>query len=104
MKAFLEEEYGKTDYTDLTVLEVDEIFIRRGHSYMAVALDYLSGRVIWMGIARRADTLMRFFAGMTQDPKEHLQAIVLDMWDPFIKAVQDRVPHVKIVFHVQWRR
>lgn len=97
-KAFLEEEFGETDYTDLTVLAVDEISIRRGHSYMTVVLDYLTGRVIWMGRARRADTLMKFFDGMTQDQKEHLQAIVMDMWDPFIKAVQDRVSHVKIVF------
>jgi len=94
----LEEEFGETDYTDLTVLAVDEISIRRGHSYMTVVLDYLTGRVIWMGVARRADTLMKFFDGMTKEQKEHLQAIVMDMWDPFIKAVQDRVPHVKIVF------
>lgn len=86
-KTFLEEEYGETDYTDLTVLAVDEISIRRGHSYMTVVLDYLTGRVVWMGIARRADTLMKFFAGMTKEQKEHLQAIVMDMWDPFIKAV-----------------
>jgi len=97
-KAFLEEEYGETDYTDLTVLAVDEISIRRGHSYMTVVLDYLTGRVVWMGTARRADTLMKFFDGMTKEQKEHLQAIVMDMWDPFIKAVQERVPHVKIVF------
>ncbi len=97
-EAFLEEEFGETDYTDLTVLAVDEISIRRGHSYMTVVLDYLTGRVIWMGRARKADTLMKFFDGMTQEQKEHLQAIVMDMWDPFIKAVQDRVPHVKIVF------
>jgi len=41
---------------------------------------------------------MKFFDGMTQQQREHLQAIVMDMWDPFIKAVRDRVPHVKIVF------
>jgi len=97
-RAFLEEEFGQTDYTDLTVLAVDEISGRRGHSYMTVVLDYLTGRVIWMGIARRADTLMTFFDGMTKEQKEHLKAIVMDMWNPFIKAVQDRVPHVKIVF------
>ena len=97
-KAFLEEEFGETDYTDLTVLAVDEISIRRGHSYMTVVLDYLTGRVIWMSKARKADTLMDFFDGMTKEQKEHLQAIAMDMWDPFIKAVQDRVPHVKIVF------
>ena len=97
-KTFLEEKFGETDYTGLTVLAVDEIAIKKGHSYMTVVLDYLTGRVIWMGVCRRADTLMKFFDGMTQQQREHLQAIVMDMWDPFIKAVRDRVPHVKIVF------
>lgn len=97
-KAFLEEEFGQTDYSDLTVLAVDEISIRKGHTYMTVVLDYLTGRVVWMGKGRRADTFMKFFEGMTEEQIEKLEAIAMDMWDPFIKAVQDRVPHVKIVF------
>jgi len=97
-KTFLEEEYGQTDYEDLTILAVDEISIRRGHSYMTVVLDYLTGRVVWMGESRRADTLMKFFEGMTDEQIEKLEAIAMDMWDPYIKAVETKAPHVKIVF------
>lgn len=97
-KAFLEEEYGQTDYGDLTILAVDEISIRRGHSYMTVVLDYLTGRVVWMGEGRRADTLMEFFEGMTDEQIEKLEAIAMDMWDPYIKAVETKAPHVQIVF------
>ena len=97
-KAFLEEKFGQTDYTDLTVLAVDEISIRRGHSYMTVVLDYLTGRVIWMGKGRKAETFMQFFEGMTEDQVEKLEAIVMDMWDAYIKAVKTKAPHVKIVF------
>ena len=75
-KAFLEEEFGETDYTDLTVLAVDEISIRRGHSYMTVVPDYLTGRVVWMVTARRADTLIKFFDGMTKEQKEHLDRLL----------------------------
>jgi len=97
-KAFLEEEFGQTDYTDLTVLAVDEISIRRGHSYMTVVLDYLTGRVVWMGKGRKAETFMEFFEGMTDDQIEKLEAIAMDMWDAYIKAVETKAPHVKIVF------
>ena len=97
-KSFLEEEFGETDYTDLTVLAVDEISIRRGHSYMTVVLDYLTGRVIWMGKGRRANTFMKFFEGMMEDQIKKLEAIAMDMWDPYIKAVETKAPHVKIVF------
>ena len=97
-KTFLEEEFGETDYEDLTILAVDEISIRKGHRYMTVVLDYLTGRVVWMGEGRRADTLMEFFEGMTEGQIQKLEAIAMDMWDPFIKAVKTKAPHVKIVF------
>lgn len=97
-KTFLEEEYGETNYGNLTILAVDEIAIRKGHRYMTVVLDYLTGRVVWMGEGRGADTLMEFFEGMTDEQIEKLEAIAMDMWDPYIKAVETKAPHVKIVF------
>jgi len=97
-KAFLEKEYGQTDYGDLTILAVDEISIRRGHTYMTVVLDYLTGRVVWMGNGRKTATFMQFFESMTDDQIEKLEAIAMDMWNPYIKAVETKAPHVKIVF------
>lgn len=97
-KSFLEEEYCQTDYTDLTVLAVDEIAVKKGHSYMTVVLDYLSGRVVWMANERKAETLMKFFEGMTEDQRKNLKAIAMDMWDPYIKTVREKAPHVQIVF------
>lgn len=97
-KLFLEEKYGETDYQGLRILAVDEIAIRKGHHYLTVVLDYLSGRVVWIGKYRRALTLIRFFNRMPKKNRKALEAIVMDMWDPYIMAVMKKVPHVKIVF------
>lgn len=97
-KFFLEQEYGKTDYQRLRILAVDEIAIRKGHRYLTIVLDYLSGRVVWVGKHRRASTLIMFFNKMPKKKRDELEAIVMDMWDPYILAVQKKVPHVKIVF------
>lgn len=102
-QTFLEEEFGQTDYTGLRILAVDEIAVRKGHRYLTVVLDYLTGRVVWVGQDRKAETLKAFFAGMTTAQKQALQAIAMDMWAPYIKAVEEAVPHVQIVydlFHV----
>lgn len=96
---FLEQEFGVTDYTDLMVLAVDEIALKKGQlGYMTVVLDYLSGRVVWMGEGRKSDTLDGFFAGMTQEQKKAIQAVAMDMWEPFIKSVKTHCPQVRIVF------
>lgn len=97
-QGFLEKEYGQTDYEGLRILAIDEISIRKGHRYLTVVLDYLTGRVVWIGKDRKARTLKRFFAGMTEKQRKALEAIVMDMWDPYILAVELKVPHVKIVF------
>jgi len=97
-KAFLMEQYAQTDYRNLRILAVDEIAIRKGHKYMTVVLDYETGRVVWMGKDRSSDTLKEFFKGMSEEQKQNLDAIAMDMWNPFIRAVRESVPHVKIVF------
>lgn len=97
-KAFLEKEYGIPDLSGLKILAVDEIALRKGHRYMTVVLDYLSGRVVWIGRGRESATLSAFFDAMEDEEKESLEAIAMDMWAPYIKAVREKVPHVKIVF------
>ena len=97
-KHFLEAQYGKIDTSGVRILAVDEIAIRKGHRYLTVVLDYERGRVIWVGKHRRAKTLSRFFNKMPNRDRKTLEAIAMDMWDPYIKAIQKKVPHVKIVF------
>jgi transposase len=97
-KAFLEDEYGQTNYEGLRLLAVDEIAIKKGHRYMTVVIDYVTGRVVWMGKDRKKETLDAFFAGMTDQQKASVEAVAMDMWRPFITSVSEAVPHAKIVF------
>ena len=97
-KTFLEKQYGPTDYQGLRLLAVDEIAVKKGHRYMTVVIDYVTGRVVWMGKGRKKETLDAFFAGMTDEQKQRLEAIAMDMWQPYIASVTEAVPHAKIVF------
>lgn len=97
-KAFLEEAFGATDYRRLRLLAVDEIAIRKGQRYLTVVLDYESGRVVWLGEDRKQATLEAFFAGMSPKQRGAIQAVAMDMWDPFAAAVRAQVPQAAIVF------
>jgi transposase len=65
---------------------------------MTVVIDYETGRVVWMGEGRRKETLCAFFAGMTDAQKAGLEAIAMDMHEPYVQALGECVPHVKVVF------
>ena len=97
-KTYLETDFGDTDTTCLRILMIDEIALRRGHRYMTVVADYLSGRVIWMGLHRNKKTLDTFFATMTKSQKDAIEAVAMDMWEPFINRVRHHCPNAKIVF------
>lgn len=97
-KTFLEKEFGATDYTGLRILAIDEIAVRRGHRYLTVVLDYETGRVVWMGRDRNKETLSPFFQGMTETQRAQIQAVALDMWDPYINCIRRWCPEAKIVF------
>lgn len=98
-KQFLAEEFGATHCEGLRVLAIDEIALRKGQlGYMTVVLDYQSGRVVWMGQGRSMETLEAFFAQMSEEQKGAIEAVAMDMWEPFINRVQHHCPQAKIVF------
>jgi transposase len=87
-KHYLEVHYGNPSYDGLRILAVDEISLRKGHKYLTVILDYETGRVIHVGKDRKAKTLTRFFNQLSAKQKKSIEAVVMDMWDPYIKAVK----------------
>lgn len=90
----------------IRVLGVDETSFQKHHQYVTVMIDLERDRVLWVGDDRKAATLrqgLESFAGQL----DSLNAVVMDMWDPFIAAVRDTIPQwtEKIVFdryHVMW--
>jgi len=97
-KQALTERFGQTDYDGLERIAIDEIAVKKGHHYMTVVLDYDSGRVVWMGKGRQIATLDGFFENMPGDARDRIQAVALDMHEPYIQAVAKWCPSADIVF------
>lgn len=97
-KAALEEEFGDTDTSGLRLLAVDEIALLKGHRYMTVVLDYETGRVVWMGEGRRTETLAAFFELMSPQQRAAVEAVAIDMWAPYRRAVRQYLPNARVVY------
>ena len=97
-KEFLEKEFGQTDYEGLSILAIDEISTGKGQQYLTVVLDYTTGRVVWTGEGHDLETLDGFFGPMTKQQREGIQAVAIDMWDPYINRVGHYCPGALIVF------
>lgn len=83
---------------------IDEFSYRKRHNYVTVVFDHDRGRAVWAAEGRSAATLHRFFDELGEQRCAQLQTITMDMSAGYLAAINDRVPHVQIIFdrfHVQ---
>jgi len=97
-KKALQAEFGNTTYDGLKRLAIDEIAVKKGHNYMTVVLDYDTGRVIWMGEGRQTATIDKFFEAMPAEVRDGIEAVAIDMGEPYIQSVTRWCPRADIVF------
>jgi transposase len=90
------------DLRKLRFLGVDEVSVRRGHRYLTTVVDLETGRVVYVGEDRRVESLAPFFRRLKRIGVK-LEAVALDMWKPYAKAIRlsyRRLPLVYDVFHI----
>jgi transposase len=97
-KQYLQERFSQEEIGDPGIIVVDEISIRKGHSYLTAIVDWESGRVLWIGEGRRYETLKEFFDSLSEEQRASIEAVAIDMWDPYIKAIEEHCPQAMIVF------
>lgn len=79
---------------------IDEKSFLQRHQYVSIVVDLDEPRVLHVADDRRADSLAPYFQGLTALERNGIQAIAMDMWDPYRKTVREQVPdgEQKIVF------
>ena len=78
---------------------IDEISIRKGHTYRIVVSDLIRHRPIWFGGEDRSEASMALFYDWLGDKKSRgVRLAVMDMWKPFRNATLARAPQAAILF------
>ncbi len=81
----------------LQYLGVDEIAVKKGHNYLTVVVDLLTGQVVWVAEGRKASSLEDFLKKLKR-VKAQIKAIAMDMWPAYISAAKKYYPLDVIVF------
>jgi transposase len=81
------------------VIGIDEISVRKRHSYRIVVSDLLARRPIWFGGEDRSEASMAtFYDWLGPESSAKVRLAVMDMWKPFRNVTQDRAPRAAILF------
>ena len=90
-------------YKDLDAIGVDEVSYKRGHRYLTIVSDLVSGRVIWASEGKSGATLERFFQRLGKERARQISVVAMDMSEAYGTVVKDWAPQADIVydrFHV----
>jgi transposase len=101
-KRHLQQHYGKPKLRKLRQIAIDEIAVGKGHRYLTVVLDLVSGAVVFVGEGKGADALTPFWKRL-RPSRANIKAVATDMSLAYILAVREHLPravHVFDHFHV----
>ena len=87
-----------TQLTGLTSIGVDEVARAKGHDYMTVVYDMVSGHLIWVGTGRTAEVFSTFLTLLPIETASGIKAVAMDMGPAYQKSVKDCLPNADIVF------
>jgi transposase len=79
---------------------VDEKAFRKGHSYTTIVSDIDRSTIEYMADKRTRESLAGFYETLSETQREQIQAVAMDMWEPYLQATSAHVPDAseKIVF------
>ena len=98
----LQRRFGKPKLHKLQQIAIDEINIGKGHRYLTIVLDLLSGAVVFVGDGKGVDALKPFWKRLRRAHAK-IAAVATDMSAAYTRAVRDNLPravHVFDHFHV----
>jgi transposase len=96
---YMEAQLARAGTPGPRVIGIDEIAIRKGHSYRIVVSDLVRGRPIWFGGTDRSEASMgQFYSWLGEKKSWRLRLAVMDMWKPFRLATQAHAPQAAILF------
>jgi len=101
-KQDLQRHFSKPRLRKLRQIAIDEIAIAKGHRYLTVVLDLVSGAVVFVGDGKGADALEPFWKRLRAS-RAKIKAVATDMSLAYIQAVREHLPravHVFDHFHV----
>ena len=84
----------------LRFIGVDEVSYGAEHKFLTCVADHQAGSIVWATEGRNAASLQAFFAGLTDEQKQSIKAVSIDMSAGYEKAIraEDGVPHAQVVF------
>lgn len=98
-KQYMREQVRRVGTPGPKVLGIDEVSLRKGHTYRIVVSDLERLRPIWFGGKDRSEaSLDLFFDWLGPKKSQRIGLVVMDMWKAFRNSTRKHAPQGAILF------
>jgi transposase len=70
------------------LIGVDEKAVAKGHSYLTLVYSIENASVEYIATDRKQSSLDPYFQAFSQEQRRGVQAVVMDMWEPYVNSVR----------------
>ena len=96
---YMREQLRRVGMPGPKIVGIDEVSVRKGHTYRIVVSDLERKRAIWFGGPDRSEaSLDLFFQQLCPKKSRRIQLAVMDMWKAFRNSAQKHAPQAAILF------
>lgn len=103
-KEYMHKQLERNPIAAPRVIGIDEVSLRKGHTYRIVVSDLERSRPIWFGGVDRSEASMdMFYEWLGPKKAKKTELAVMDMWRAFTKSARTNIPQAAILydkFHV----
>jgi transposase len=98
-KQYMQEQLRRAGTPRPKIIGIDEVSVRKGHTYRIVVSDLERKRPIWFGGEDRSEkSLDLFYKVLGEKKSQGIQLAVMDMWKAFHKSTSKQAPQAAILF------
>lgn len=98
MNRAVERGLQERELDDIEHVGIDEKSFGRGHDYISVLTDIDGSRVLEVSEGRDELAANALWETFTDEQKENIKAVAMDMWQAFEKSVRTHVPQAEVVY------
>lgn len=98
-KEYMAEQLRRAGMPGPKAIGIDELSIRKGHTYRIVVSDLIRQRPIWFGGVDRSEASMDlFYRELGEKKTKGIRLAVMDMWRPFESSTMNNAPQAAILY------
>jgi len=103
LRRAVERGLSRRELEKLSHVGIDEKSFRSGQSYISLLTDLQGSRVLDVVEGRTQEAAEALWDTLSEEQRAEVEAVAIDMWEPFMNATQAKVPEAELVhdkFHV----